>query len=385
MNWLRITNNGMICPEDLMLIGSSTKREQTGKIGMFGSGWKYALAWLIRNDCKPIIYSGTELINIDFNVKMHRTNLVNVITVNGAETSLTTEMGPKWNGWMALREIISNAIDEGGYSITTAWLPQFSGEADKTVVYIPMNGELSEVMLKYDSYFAFNRKEVFKNKFGRIFVKAEPSPMNIYRKGIRCYDTKEVSLIDVDFEDIAINEDRLCQSYTIGYRMHDLIEYGVSTTIFKKLLEEERTDWLPTYHMNDNIFQNVKDLLDTGHCFTTKTLQKLAGMIFSQPGALIIPHEWYKKLQDLGMVVSPFEVLGSEEQFIRTDVKDLKGVAYHLGAFNLNIELRSGKCESEVFFNNGVGYVKDTTKLDDKGIAAHIIKRINVDYLISLM
>lgn len=385
MNWLRISNDGLICPEDLTLIGSSTKREQSGKIGMFGSGWKYALAWLIRNDCKPLIYSGNEYMNIDFKVKMHRSNIVNVITVNDIETSLTTEMGPKWTGWMALREVISNAIDEGGYSITTQWSPTFSGEQGRTVVYIPMNGELSEVMLKYDSYFAFNRKEVFKNKYGRIFVKSEPSPLNIYRKGIRCYDTKELSSIDVDFEDISINEDRLCQSYTIGYRLHDLVEEGVPTLIFKKILEEEKTDWLPSYHMNDNIFKNVKDLIDTGHSFTTKTLQKLGGMLFSQEGALVIPADWYKKLQDLGLVSSPFEMLGGDEQFIRTDLKDLKGVEYYLKGFNISMELRSGKCESEVFWSNGVGYVKDNTKLDDKMIAAHIIKRIKPEYLVTLM
>lgn len=385
MNWLRITNNGLICPEDLMLIGSSTKREQTGKIGMFGSGWKYALAWLIRNDCKPIIYSGTELINIDFVVKMHRTNIVNVITVNDAETSLTTEMGPKWTGWMALREVISNAIDEGGYSITTNWLPQFSGVEDQTVVYIPMNGELSEVMLKYDSYFSFNRKESFKNQYGRLFVKQEPSTLNVYRRGIRCYETKHTSCIDVDFEEIDINEDRLAQTYTIGYRMHDLIEDGIPTSLFKKILEEEKTEWLPQYSMNDKIFENIKELIESGHTFTTETLKKLGGMLFSMPGALTIPSSWYKKLQDLGMVVSPFEVLGGNEQFIRTDAKDLRGTDYHLNGLGFTIELRSGKCESEVFFKNGIGYVKDTTKLDDKSIAAHIIRRMDVNYLVSLM
>lgn len=385
MNWLRITNNGLICPEDLMLIGSSTKREQTGKIGMFGSGWKYALAWLIRNDCKPIIYSGTEQIDIDFVVKMHRSNIVNVITVNGAETSLTTEMGPKWTGWMALREVISNAIDEGGYSITTNWLPQFSGVDDQTVVYIPMNGELSEVMLKYDSYFAFNRKEAFKNDFGRIFVKQEPSTLNVYRRGIRCYETKHTSCIDVDFAEIDINEDRLAQSYTIGYRMHDIIEDGIPTSLFKKILEEERTEWLPQYSMNDKIFENIKELIESGHNFTTETLKKLGGMLFSMPGALTIPASWYKKLQDLGMVVSPFEVLDADEQFIRTDAKDLSGTEYHLKGLGFTIELRSGKCESEVFFKNGIGYVKDNTKLDDKAIAAHIIRRMDVNYLVSLM
>lgn len=171
MNYLRISNDGLICPEDLILIGSSTKREQTDKIGMFGSGWKYALSWLLRNDCQPKIFSGNSEIVIDINIKLHRNNPVNVITVNGQESSLTTQMGPKWTGWMALREVISNAIDEGGNTLNTVWNPEFAGVEGQTVIYIPMNAELSEVMMKYDMYFSFNRKANYEFEYGRIFVK----------------------------------------------------------------------------------------------------------------------------------------------------------------------------------------------------------------------
>ena len=174
MNYLKISNKGLICPEDLMLIGSSTKREQSDKIGMFGSGWKYSLAWLLRNDCKPIIFSGKNQIEVDFAVKMHRTNAVNIITVDGKETSLTTEMGPKWTGWMAIREVLSNAIDEGDHSITTAWMPEFKGFEDTTTIYIPMSSELSDVMLKFDSYFSFYRKESYSNEDCRMLVKITP-------------------------------------------------------------------------------------------------------------------------------------------------------------------------------------------------------------------
>jgi|GEM_PF-4356681 len=385
MNYLRISNTGLICAEDLILIGSSTKRDQTGKIGMFGSGWKYALAWLLRNGCKPIIYSGSNMIDIDFTIKLHRDIPVEVITVDGRETSLTTQMGPKWTGWMTLREVISNAIDEGSYTINTIWLPQFSGEQNRTTIFIPLNGELSEVMLKYDNYFAFTRKESFSNSYGRIFIKSEPSPMNIYRKGIRCYDTKEMSLIDVDFSDISINEDRLCQSYSIGYRMIDLINDGIPTWLFKKILQEERASWLP-YGINNEVMQNLKELIEQGEHFTTASLQKLGGMLLADPNALVIPAEWYKKLQDMGMVKSPFEFLGADaHQFIRTDSRNIAGIQYYLKRFNISLEIRTGKCEPHVFVNNGVAYVKDDSNFNDKELAAGIIKRISEKDLMALM
>jgi hypothetical protein len=385
MNYLRISNEGLICQEDLMLIGSSTKREQSGKIGMFGSGWKYALAWLLRNDCKPIIFAGEKQIDIDFNVKMHRTNAVNVITVDGIETSLTTEMGPKWTGWMAIREVLSNAIDEGGHTINTIWAPSgFSGVRDETVVYIPMNGELSDVMLKYDSYFAFNRRESYSNSLCRMFFKTEPSQLNIYRKGIRCFDTQVTSGIDFDFVDININEDRLTQSYQIAYKIHDILNQGIPVNIFKKILEEEQISWLPS-SMNDVIMANINELINSGHTFTTETLQKLGGLLFSSANALVIPANWYKKLQDLGLVKSPFEFLNSNESFIRTDEKNIKGIIYHLKAMNVDLPVKSGKCESHCFVHNGQAYVRDDTNLSDKEIAAGIIKRMDESHLMEFM
>lgn len=372
MNYLRITNNGLICQEDLMLIGSSTKREQTGKIGMFGSGWKYALAWLLRNDCTPRIFSGTDEIKVDFNMKMHRDNPVRVITINGNETSLTTEMGPKWSGWMALREVISNAIDEGGNTLSTQWEPIMNGVDGETVIYIPMNSQLSEVMMKYDKYFAFERKANYETSTARIFIKQESSEINIYRKGIRCFDGKDISKLDFDFHNIDINEDRLCNSYNIEYAIRDIVTETTDPLLLKLILEEGNTDYLP-WSIDTNTMVCLKALLASGETFTTPTLVKLGGLLFSDPNALFIRAEWYKTLQDLGLVKSPFESFGGDVQFMRTDAKSTEGIIYYLKAFNINIEVRSGKCEKEAFVRNGVAYIRDDSALEDKQVASHIL------------
>ncbi len=275
MNYLRIANNRLICAEDLMLIGSSTKREQQGKIGHFGSGWKYALSWLLRNDCKPVIYSGGNQMIVDYNVIMHRDTAVRVITVDGRETSLTTEMGPKWTGWMALREIISNALDEGGYVMNSEYNPIFKGEESKTVIYVPLNLELGNVLLAFDNYFSFNRTPSYTFPSGKVFVKEVKSKLNIYRKGIRCYDTSSESKLDFDLTDVNINEDRLSALYEIGYKVEQIVRENSNSQLLKKIIEEQNDYWLPSEKPNENISSCLKELISAGCTFTTSNIKNL--------------------------------------------------------------------------------------------------------------
>ena len=55
MKYLIITNKGEIEPQALHLVGASTKRGDSSKIGQFGSGNKYALAYLLRNEHEVLI------------------------------------------------------------------------------------------------------------------------------------------------------------------------------------------------------------------------------------------------------------------------------------------------------------------------------------------
>lgn len=377
MNYLRISNDGLICPEDLILIGSSTKREQSGKIGMFGSGWKYALSWLLRNECDPKIFSGNSEIIIDSNIKLHRDNPVNVITVNGQESSLTTQMGPKWTGWMALREVISNAIDEGNHSITTQWMPEFSGVEGKTVIFVPMNHELAEVMMKYDMYFSFNRKENYSFENGRIFIKKEESQINVYRRGIRCFDEKIVSKLDFDLYNVDINEDRLASQYSVQREIKSMVDVNEDPQLLKMIIEEG-VGFLP-YYMSEFTMSCMKSLINSGTSFTTSSLLKLGGSFLSDPNALIIPSEWYKKLSDLGLIENPFEMLGADVAFIRTNGRDCSGVKYYIKSLGIDVEVVSGACNPDAFFRKGMAYIKENSNLDDKQLAAKVLACMKAD------
>lgn len=384
MNYLIIKNRGLIEPEDLYLIGSSTKRQDESKIGMFGSGWKFALAWLMRNDCLPVIFSGTEKINIDFSIVLHRNQPVRVITINDKETSLTSEMGMKWTGWMALREIISNAIDEGDHSINTVWNPpSFEGEADMTTIMIPMNNELAEVLRNFNNYFSFERIVSYENSIAKIYTKQQASNMVIYRKGIRCYDTNIQSLTDFDFNEIDIDENRLTQSYTVHSKTSQFVKCGVTSSILRHILKDNLLNGLPQ-EANDGIIENLKELLSAGEVFTCPSLQGIGGMLLVENPTLMIPNKWYSKLADLGLVKNPFskfrEDAGAPENFIRTDNRNLNGVKYLLEGLNLSYNFMSGVFDRNLAVSGGNVYVNDNNNMNDKRLAAEIIYSSSREY-----
>lgn len=210
MKYIKIKNNGIIEPEALHLVGASTKRNDSTKIGQFGSGNKYALAYLLRNGYEVKVFGGKQEITIETKPQEWRGAEWNVVYINGEKTSITTEMGKDWQFWQAIREIYCNAIDEGGCRM------DFVSEVDpmdnETHFYIDTKKDVTEFVSNFDNYFATNKKVLFECSLGRILEKSG-TKANIYRKGVRCFNANKTSVFDYDFNDIDIDENRLVKYF----------------------------------------------------------------------------------------------------------------------------------------------------------------------------
>ena len=389
MNKIIISNQGLIVPEDLVLIGSSTKRGSTNKIGMFGSGWKYALAWLLRNNVEIEVYSGLEKIEITTKSVTHRSNELQVIVVNGKESSLTTDMGPKWTGWMALREILSNAIDEGDHKIDVIWNPEIQLKEGITQIVVPTNNELAEVMIRYEKYFSFNRETKYSYKHGRVFLKKEESPMNVYRKGIRCYDSVIFTgKIDIDFDNIEINESRLSSSTDISSKCRLIMsEPNLHKEVFIEILKSGFTGWLP-YEISDHLMTLVKDLFASGYNFHCNAVIALCGLSAVKENSLCIPNRWWESLVENKIVESVFETANGNSNFFRTDSFDTTGIEYHLSSIRCKKTIRVGKFESpytEIQIDGDVVFISDKFKGNDLNAAATIIQNMEVSEIEALL
>jgi hypothetical protein len=152
MKYLKIQNKGILPLRLLKLIGASTKTGDATKIGEFGTGLKYAIAFFIRKKIDFKLFIGIHEVKItteDINVNG---NLFKEIKINGKHTGITTHYGVQWKAWEAIREVYCNAIDEKNPSVDEG-IEEITGKRGHTTFFIEQTDEIYEVVSNWKSYF----------------------------------------------------------------------------------------------------------------------------------------------------------------------------------------------------------------------------------------
>lgn len=162
--YLKISSKGEIEPESFRLIGASTKRDDDESIGIFGSGLKYSIAYLLRNKINFWVFSGTREVKFETKTANFRGKQFEQIYIDGEATSFTTDLGYDWELWWSIREIYCNAIDEGGYSCEET--ASFDSTEGETAFYIEVNKGVKEILDNWGRYFAEGRKDLLYSKGG---------------------------------------------------------------------------------------------------------------------------------------------------------------------------------------------------------------------------
>ena len=241
MKHLLIENKGELDISSLVLIGASTKRNDSDKIGFFGSGNKYAIATLIRYGIKFFIFSGDKKIEIATEDVAFRDMVFKKIIIDGQPTSLTTDMGPLWEPWMAIREWVSNSIDEGAYNVIAS-TDTVSGREGYTRFFVEHDPAINEIIDNWNSYFTFDREDVITQGVdGQIFSQIdENNNLVLYRKGIRVFFDKGLtSLYQYDLSTYEINESRIIDSiHSAEYRTSRFLGNTPNVSVARKILKE---------------------------------------------------------------------------------------------------------------------------------------------------
>lgn len=236
--FLLIENKGQIDVNALTLMGGSTKRDSTTMIGFYGSGNKYAIALLLKAKIGLRIFSGEKELVLSTEPVTFRDKSFEKILIDGRETSLTTDMGPQWDTWMAIREFVSNAIDEGDNNVIPS-TEIVAGKEGYTRFYIEHVPQTKEVIDNWDTYFAFDRTDaIIDLPAGKLFPNICHEHQRIlYRRGIRCYDSGE-SLYHYDLPIFTINESRVIDNlYTARNRVRDFLVEHATKDVAKTIME----------------------------------------------------------------------------------------------------------------------------------------------------
>src|SRR6187455_642645 len=229
MKYLLIQNQGLIDPLDLSLMGASPKRDDHSKIGYFGSGNKYALATLLTHKIPFRIFSGMNEIHVKTRPIERKGKTFDQIYMEMQEivieTSLTTQMGPQWKPWYAVREVYCNAIDEGNQQVIP--MTDTVQPADgMTRFYIGITEEIEPVIANWHKYFSSDRFDTFEELPGlKLFFKLDKG-LRIYRKGVLVYEDDQMdALFDYDLAEAEIDETRTLKSiYNAKWSIEKIID-----------------------------------------------------------------------------------------------------------------------------------------------------------------
>ena len=219
--YLLIQNSGVAPVEAFTILGVSTARANEALIGQFGTGGKNAINILLRFGLNPQIFLGDKQLQFYTKPKFMGDKQYNLVCYSYGdekkETGFSLEFGElDWNSLdMALREIISNAIDAVGVeNVVLDIVNEVKPYSDSTSVYIPLTPDVQ----KYYNQLSKKFLHFVKKDKDSILEKNEKTQANIYRKGVfvRQIDAKRtVSLFDYNFDGtVKIDDARNMDDYT---------------------------------------------------------------------------------------------------------------------------------------------------------------------------
>ena len=264
--YLEFTNEGEIDVNALRLLGASTKETDNSKIGFWGTGLKYAIAVLLRENVGVKVFSGVKEIKIGKRKTKMRDETFEVMTVNGTPTSVTTRMGKDWELWYSIRELYANMKDEGHDKINVS--DTAKGKAGETRIYVEFSDGLKDVFDNLHKYFSFSREAKYELGLDLLFKRYSEHKGILYRRGF-AIGSKANTMFDYDLHDIEINETRTVKySHQIDQMIGQSLRCYAPLEVVRRLVntknwERNKMDWGFSDGMpfNENWEKALKDIV----------------------------------------------------------------------------------------------------------------------------
>lgn len=326
MKYLKISNDGVLDIRLVALMGGTTKANDKYKIGQFGTGLKYTLAFLFRNNLSFKIFAGKDEIKIHLETEEIRGENFEIICINNQRTSITTKMGEDWQAWMIIRELWCNAIDEGGEvrDITT----ETDGTEGKTTFYIQEDRQIHDVVNNWNKYFIHETVPIFKSSFCAIYPAGER--MTIYKQGVLIYEhPSDKSVFSYDIFDADINELREFKGSCAWAATRCLARCNEETARY--FLENVTIDHFEGDKMDYNWWESWGDawktVIGSGKLIYQKVLDKIiaTGGNPDMSNLIVVPETVYKALTKQFDGIGALRVASTIGDFYETFNEETEG------------------------------------------------------------
>lgn len=242
--YLKISNKGLLDIRLVALMGGTTKSGNIYKIGQFGTGLKYTLAYLFRNSVDFKILVGNREVSVSIETEEISNEIFEIICIEGNRTSITTKMGMDWKPWMIVRELYSNALDEGEahYSV----VDKIEGKENTTSFFIELTTEFLQVYNDWGKYFIVDNIPAWENE--TFAVHPCNGKLRIYKQGIMIHEGEQNSVFNYDVKDASINELR---------EYKGTLSLDISTCLFR--LEDPKTIEYFLENVTEEMFEGKMD------------------------------------------------------------------------------------------------------------------------------
>lgn len=209
-------NEGLISKRSITTFGVSSKENESA-IGYFGTGLKYAIAILLRENIDITIYIGKEKLVFTKETETVRVDDFDIVCMNGEKLGFTTELGKNWALWQAFRELYCNCTDEYG-KIRKG--KRVASSASKTVVAVK-GKEFDAIYDNLDEYF-LSSEPIYKDNSVEIHSGGNNA---IFYKGVRIHSTNKPTLYTYNFiSSVSLTEDRTVSSlYSLNCQLGRMV------------------------------------------------------------------------------------------------------------------------------------------------------------------
>jgi hypothetical protein len=222
------------------------KRDRWGRAIINGKPYKVRLP---NHNYAFHIFNGTQEVEITTTPLIVRREEMQMLTIDGKQTSISTKLGKDWEKWWIFREIYSNMLDESATDIQVVdvVIPE-----DMTVSFYLEYSHFEEVYRDFDKYFSFNRTPLFSiHNYSVGMVKFYKAVANdkcyAFRKGILVSTINvENPLFDIELDNIHIDESRKADQYNVlwygGYALSEYIgDKDTSFELLRSLIESSQS------------------------------------------------------------------------------------------------------------------------------------------------